>query len=61
MRVMFDVLGVTPRAQRSLTDNQQVNHLDEIVIHSDNEVDSLCKLVQRLGGQVPDHQAAIAG
>ena len=42
MRAMFDVLGFNPRAQRALTDDQQVDDLSKILILSDNEVESIC-------------------
>ena len=44
MRTMFSVLGFTPRAQRALTDDQQVDDLSEIAILSNDKVESLCKL-----------------
>ena len=32
MRAMFGALGFSPRAQRALTDDQAIDHLDEIAI-----------------------------
>ena len=39
MRAMFGALGFSPRAQRALTDDQAIDHLDEIAIITDEEVD----------------------
>ena len=61
MRAMFGALGFSPRAQRALTDDQAIDHLDEIAILTDEEVESLCKLIRRPGGQIPNPRAAVPG
>ena len=45
MRTMFQSIGFSARAAQRLTNDQEINNLAELALLSDEEVDSLVKLV----------------
>ena len=60
MRTMFQSIGFSARAAQVLTNDQEINNLVELALLSDEEFDSLVKLVRRPGGQVANPDATLA-
>ena len=61
MIIMFHSITFSARAAQALTNNQEINNLAELALLSDEEVDSLVKLVRRPGGQVANPDVVFAG
>ena len=61
MRAMFQSVGFSVRASQALTNDQEINNFTEFAQLSDNEVDSLIKLMQYIGSQVTNPDAAVTG
>ena len=54
-------MGFTQEAADFITDDQDMNDLSEFKLMTDKEVESLCKVVRRPGGTIPNPSAAVAG
>jgi hypothetical protein len=61
MRTAFTHLGCSLVAARAILDEQGINSVDELKIVTDTEIENLCKVVHRPGGQVANPNAAKAG
>ena len=53
MRTMLNRIGFTIAASQVIVDEQGLDSLDEIRLLTDDEIDSLCKVIRRPGGQIP--------
>lgn len=53
MRTMLQRIGLTPAAAQVIVDEQGLDSLDEIKLLTDDEIESLCKVVRRPGGTIP--------
>ena len=47
-------LGFSAKAARFITYNQGLDTLDELKVLTNDEIESLCKVVRRPGGTVPN-------
>lgn len=61
MRTALQRLGFSPAASASIVTDQAIESVDELSTLTDKEVENLCKVVRRPGGQVPDPNHAGAG
>ena len=57
MIAMYNRLGFSPQVSQILFMDQGMNELSELSIMCDAEVESLCKLVRRPGGLIPNPNA----
>jgi hypothetical protein len=53
MRTMFVRIGFTNTASQVIVDEQGMDSLDEIRLLTDDEIESLCKVIRRPGGTIP--------
>lgn len=53
MRTMFTRLGFSQAAAQAIVDDQGLDTLAEVKLLTDDEVESLCKVIRRPGGTVP--------
>ena len=60
MSSMYQRLGFSLEAAGLLVDDQGMDTLEELSILTDEECDSLCKLVRRPGGTIPNPNVAVA-
>ena len=61
IRTALTRIGFTQQAADFITDAQDMNSLDEFKLMTNKEVESLCKVVQRPGGTIPNPQAGDPG
>ena len=61
MRVAMVRIGFSEQAAQALVEEQGIATLDEIRLLSDNEIESLCKVIRRPGGRLPPAAGAAAG
>ena len=61
MSIMYQRLGFSLEAVDLLVDDQDMDTLEELSILTDDECESLCKLVRRLGGTIPNPNVTVAG
>jgi hypothetical protein len=54
MRGVMTRIGFSEAAAQALVEEQGMNELEEIKLLSDDEVESLCKVIRRPGGTVPN-------
>ncbi|KAI2509583.1 hypothetical protein MHU86_4844 [Fragilaria crotonensis] len=54
MRGVFTRIGFSESASQALVEEQGMSDLEEIKLLSDEEVESLCKVIRRPGGTVPN-------
>jgi hypothetical protein len=54
MRGVMTRIGFSEAAAQALVEDQDMNELKEIKLLSDDEVESLCKVIRRPGGTVPN-------
>ena len=53
MRTMLTRIGLSIAASQVIVEEQGMDTLDEIKLLTDDEIESLCKVVRRPGGTVP--------
>jgi ribosomal protein S13 len=53
MRTMLQRIGLSAAASQVIVDEQGLDSLNEIKLLTDDEIESLCKVVRRPGGTVP--------
>ena len=58
MRTLFTRIGFTLAAAQAIVDEQNLDSLAEVKLLTDDEIESLCKVLHRPGGTVP---GALAG
>ena len=61
MRQAFIRLGCSQQAAQAIVDDQGIDSIDELKILTDEEVENLCKVVRRPGGQVANPSAGQEG
>ena len=61
MSVIYQLLGFSLEAADLLVDDQDMDTLEELSILTDDECESLCKLVRHPGGTIPNRNMAVAG
>ena len=61
MIAMYDPLGFSPQASEILYTDQSIDELRELSILCNTEVESLYKLIRRLGGLIPNPNVAGTG
>ena len=61
MRAAMVCIGFSEQATQALVEEQGIATLDEIRLLSDNEIESLCKVIRRPGGTLPSPAEAAAG
>jgi hypothetical protein len=59
MRAAFLRLGFSADAANALTDNQGIDSVDTLKFLEDHDVENLCKVIRRPGGQIQQAGAAI--
>ena len=59
LRTALGRLGFTDEAANAITDTQGINDLAELELLTDSEVENLCKVVRRPGGEVANPNAAV--
>jgi hypothetical protein len=58
LRMMYSRMGFNVATATSITDNQDVNNLEELKILRHNEITNLCKGLRRPGGLIPNPTVA---
>ena len=58
MRTLFTRIGFTAAAAQAIVDEQNLDSLAEVKLSTDDEIESLCKVLRRPGDTVP---GAVAG
>ena len=53
MRTMYARIGFTAAAAQVIVDEQGLDSLDEVKLLTDDEIESLCKVIRRPGGSIP--------
>jgi ribosomal protein S13 len=53
MRKMLNRIGFTIAESQVIVDEQGLDSLDEIRLLTDDEIENLCKVIRRPGGQIP--------
>ena len=53
MRTMLNRIGFTIAASQVIVDEQGLDSLEEIRLLTDDEIENLCKVIRRPGGQIP--------
>ena len=61
LRATLTRLGFSAKAAGFLTENQGLDTLDELKVLTNDEIESLCKVVRRPGGTVPNLNAGYPG
>ncbi len=61
MRAAFTRLGFSNQAALTIVNDQGINSVEELSILTDHEVETLCKVVRRPGGQIANPNAGEAG
>ena len=61
IRQLYIRLGFSEPAARSIVEDQGIDSLDQIKILKDSEIENLCKVIRRPGGQVANPNAAVGG
>jgi hypothetical protein len=57
LRQAYVCLGFMNAAATNITNNQDVDSLDELKVLRDEDIVNLCKVVRRPGGMIPNPQA----
>jgi ribosomal protein S13 len=53
MRTMFTRIGFTAATAQAIVEDQGLDNLAEVKLLTDDEIESLCKVLRRPGGTVP--------
>ncbi|KAI2493825.1 hypothetical protein MHU86_20706 [Fragilaria crotonensis] len=61
MRAAMVRIGFTEMAAQALVDEQGMDSLEEIKLLTDDEIESLCKVIRRPGGMIPAPPGGAAG
>ena len=61
LRAALTCLGLSAKAARFITYNQGLDTLDELKVLTNDEIESLCKVVRRPGGTVPNPNTRYPG
>ncbi len=61
MRAAMVRIGFTEMAAQALVDEQGMDTLEEIKLLTDDEIESLCKVIRRPGGMIPAPPGGAAG
>ena len=61
MRAAMVRIGFSEQAAQALVEDQGIATLEEIRLLSDDEIESLCKVIRRPGGTIPPPNGAAAG
>ena len=54
-------LGISAKGSGFITNNQGLDTLDELKVLTNDEIESLCKIVRRPGGTIPNPNAGDPG
>jgi hypothetical protein len=58
LHTMYSRMGFNVAMASNITDNQDVNSLEELEILRDDEITNLCKALRRPGGLIPNPNVA---
>ena len=61
LRAAFTRLGFSAKAAGFITNDQGLNTLDELKVLTNDKIESLCKVVWRPGGKVPNSNSGDPG
>ena len=61
LRAALTRLGFSAKASGFITDNQGLDTLDELKVITNDEIESLCKVIWRPGGTVPNPNSGDPG
>ena len=61
MRAAMTRIGFSEVAAQALVEEQGMDTLEEIKLLTDDEIESLCKVIRRPGGTIPQPAGAVAG
>ena len=61
MRAAYRRLGFTNQAAAAITDDQDIDSVDELEMLTEEEIESLCKALRRPGGTIANPDAGNAG
>ena len=61
MRAAMTRIGFTETAAQALVEEQGIDNLEEVKLLTDDDIENLCKVIRRPGGNLPPLAGALPG